>query len=591
MSTILMCEQTTVTQLYDALRSTNTSDAEILSACRSLTITPARRAALFASLWASGRRDLLKTLTQTLPSFTEPAVLAKAAILLDTPRRTRQQARKVDALTTAGAGRRLRQAQATLATLRTEAVPDAFSASRAFKVVLKKLLGGIAGERLEFDLLFYAGGPWKGLCDLTHTKPADWKIPYFQSVVHGAAAPEGTLLADIETMNKETLPGLLEKHQLLRESFSHIRLKLPASERDERCNSALAEHMPLADALWYYEELRGVESGYGGRISLRGDSKVDEIITRRLEAGELIGGKMKTDNFGKLCERLLTFKQLEKQRHIAAFWQLLMPLADKMLDELKARRLALVRGSGPRTLQELAAGSLHEVGGVDALAAVPEAVVESVPTAPALRVAVLGDASASMQTAINSATIIGAMMSAIFEAELVFFNNKAFKSKIPMPGTTSDVLAVTEEVRANCSTSPAAALYEFYKRKQKIDIFLCVTDEEENTGYDGRSCWGGMGRNSESSFAGLFAKYLTEVHPSAKMSFVSFLRGPTAAGAMVADLKARGIEAAQMRMDGERPDLSKFDGIVGSVMLQAQQQLEAQQGEKREDEQHAASAA
>ena len=286
-------------------------------------------------------------------------------------------------------------------------------------------------------------------------------------------------------MNKETLPGLLEKYQLLRESFSHIRLKLPASERDERCNSALAEHMPLADGLWYYEELRGVETGYGGRVSLRGESKVDEIIKRRLEAGELIGGKMKTDNFGKLCERLLKFKQLETQRHIAAFWPLLMPLADKMLEELKARRLALVRGSGPR---KLAAGSLHEAGGVEALAAVPEAVVESVPTAPALRIAVLGDASASMQTAINSATIIGAMMSAIFEAELVFFNNKAFKSKIPMPGTTSDVLAVTEEVRANCSTSPAAALYEFYKRKQKIDIFLCVTDEQENTGYDGRSC-------------------------------------------------------------------------------------------------------
>ena len=50
-------------------------------------------AALFASLWASGRRSLLKTITETLPSFTEPAVLAKAAVLLDTPRRTRQQAR------------------------------------------------------------------------------------------------------------------------------------------------------------------------------------------------------------------------------------------------------------------------------------------------------------------------------------------------------------------------------------------------------------------------------------------------------------------------------------------------------------------
>ena len=82
MSTMLMCERTTVTQLHDALRNTSTTDADILSAARSLSLTPARRAALFASLWASGRRALLKTITEALPSFTEPAVLAKAVVLL-----------------------------------------------------------------------------------------------------------------------------------------------------------------------------------------------------------------------------------------------------------------------------------------------------------------------------------------------------------------------------------------------------------------------------------------------------------------------------------------------------------------------------
>ena len=43
---------------------------------------------------------------------------------------------------------------------------------------------------------------------------------------------------------------------------------------------------------------------------------------------------------------------------------------------------------------------------------------------------------------------------------------------------------------------------------------------------------------------------------------------------MVDALKARGIAATQMRMDGSRPDLSKFDAILGSVMLDAQQQVE-----------------
>ena len=60
------------------------------------------------------------------------------------------------------------------------------------------------------------------------------------------------------------------------------------------------------------------------------------------------------------------------------------------------------------------------------LAAVPEAVVDSLPTEEALSVAVLGDASASMQVCVNAACICGAMLSAVFEAELIFFNDRAF---------------------------------------------------------------------------------------------------------------------------------------------------------------------
>ena len=87
----------------------------------------------------------------------------------------------------------------------------------------------------------------------------------------------------------------------------------------------------------------------------------------------------------------------------------LMPLAERLLDELKSRRMALVRSKGVRTLQELAANVVHDRAEAKTL---PEAVALSVPHAPSLRVAVLGDASASMQTAINSACICGAMFTA-----------------------------------------------------------------------------------------------------------------------------------------------------------------------------------
>ena len=32
-------------------------------------------------------------------------------------------------------------------------------------------LGSIAPDRLEFDLLFYENGPWKGFCDVCHLSP------------------------------------------------------------------------------------------------------------------------------------------------------------------------------------------------------------------------------------------------------------------------------------------------------------------------------------------------------------------------------------------------------------------------------------
>ncbi len=178
-------------------------------------------------------------------------------------------------------------------------------------------------------------------------------------------------------------------------------------------------------------------------------------------------------------ERLLVFRRMQ-----APFWRRLMPFAEDLLSELKAKRLALVERArgGPRSLQALAASAVAERPAE--LASVPAAVVESLPVEASLTVAVLGDASASMQVCVNASCICGAMMSAIFEAELVFFNSTAFRARThATPSTAEEVLAVTEEVRAGNTTSPAAGLAEFYKAKKPIDIFIVVTDEEENSAW------------------------------------------------------------------------------------------------------------
>lgn len=88
-----------------------------------------------------------------------------------------------------------------------------------------------------------------------------------------------------------------------------------------------------------------------------------------------------------------------------------------------------------------------------------------------------------------------------------------------------------------------------------MDLFIVVTDEEENTSY-----------RSE-MFTPLYMKYKTEVNPEVQLFFVSFLNN-TDEGEMVALLRGEGVETRQFRLDGRRPDLTKFDELVGLLTLQ-----------------------
>jgi len=78
-----------------------------------------------------------------------------------------------------------------------------------------------------------------------------------------------------------------------------------------------------------------------------------------------------------------------------------------------------------------------------------------------------------------------------------------------------------------------------------------VTDEIENMKY-----------NNEYYFPNLFLKYYEEVFP-AKLVFVSFLANPSSKGRMVTSLENMGIDVLLFRLDGNRPDLTKLDTLLG----------------------------
>lgn len=556
-------------QIYNKLTADDDKkfETELLSTVRMVELTPSQRARVIAALWAARGRPALKTLFETLPAYRDQAALQRAAVLLDTPRLLRQSHRQL-----ATASRRKRRSvQDKINELTHEDVPDAFSLTRSFAKILGRLLCQIPKDRLEFDLLFYENatkpdGPWQPLADVAHLRPDTWQLESFQQTVFGAEPPADSLLAHAKTLSSATLPAMLERHETLAKCYSFIRNKMAPRTFDRACRSALGRLVPLADLLWHYEEIGGT------RASDR--QPLDDAISARLAAGEsLDDGACGTDNFAKLLERLLVFRKLR-----APFWPKLMPIAEQLLGELKGRRIALVERArgGPRSLQALAASAVAERPAE--LACVPAAVVESLPTEPTLSVAVLGDASASMQVCVDASCIAGAMMSAIFEAELVFFNSTAFRARShAMPTTAEEVLTVTEEVRAGRTTSPAAGLAEFHVAKKPIDIFIVVTDEEENSAWvEGREVHS-HGMHGGLSFAELFVRYRAEVHAAARCVFVSFLSKRTAGcGQMVSSLARQGIEAAHVKYDQQRPDLSKFDSLLGSVMLEASKTLHSQ---------------
>ncbi len=164
-------------------------------------------------------------------------------------------------------------------------------------------------------------------------------------------------------------------------------------------------------------------------------------------------------------------------------------------------------------------------------------------------VAVLGDASASMQVAVNTSNIIASVLSNLCEAELRLFRGK--DEQIQAPKSAYDVIEMSKKHLASGFTAPASSLWHYYENKKVIDTFIIVTDEEENTtnlggwnSYNNQPTKGYM-------FAPLYKKYLEEINNSAKLIFVSFTK-PGIDGYMIKEFKklipqyAEGIHVFKM---------------------------------------------
>jgi len=223
---------------------------------------------------------------------------------------------------------------------------------------------------------------------------------------------------------------------------------------------------------------------------------VNETIARRLQNGEV-----PQFSYGKLMERLMYFERIR-----VPFFATLIPLAEKRLS------------------------------GIELLLEPP--------------VAVLGDASYSMDVAIRTATIIASVLTLLSQADLKFFNVTAVDSPQQLRNV-QDVLSVAKDMKADGLTASASALWPYYQAKKAVRFFVVVTDEIENNKFQ-----------NNFYFPDLFKRYYEEVYP-AKLIFVSFLDNPQQKGRMVRSLEHLGFDVLQFRLDGSRPDLTKMDTLLG----------------------------
>jgi hypothetical protein len=430
--------------------------------------------------------------------------------------------------------------------------------SGAFSKHVRRWIARIPSEVLEFWLLLFDMAPWRELLDLVHARPADFKLGYFQAVVYGGEPPADSFVAEARKLRRENLVDLLRRFPRFATCYTFIRravkdssaraaeeeklvaalgvmgfsrhqalvayehagadaaraadwvlenggvwARAPPRAEDQalsdEARTLLAELAPLEDVLWYWEELecRGAEAK----------------VTERLRAGEEIKPVHSRANYGKLMERLLLFRERR-----LAFCDMIVPHAQRLLEGIRA------------------------------------------PPVDTIRVAVLGDASGSMEVAVRSASILSSLLSVVLRADLKFFNQEPIDPPL-VPRNALDAIRVVESVRATGGTATAAALWPYYSTRTPVDLFVLVSDEGENE------------RSHGFTFAEIFERYRAEVHDEARVILVSFLSGP-ADGPIQSSLAARGLPFVQLRLDGNRPDTSRFDALLGMAIMEASHTLQ-----------------
>jgi hypothetical protein len=455
----------------------------------SVEIGQKAKACALAAAWCRHDHKLANNLLRHRRLFTLTEVL-KAVTMLDAARQIRVYEKKLKRLElskTKPKATKLGKIKNNIDNL-NKLKPSNGSASGAVARHIQRWTRTLTKQELEYFALHMPTEPWKKLADIVHFNPAkDFPaLPWFLPFCFGTPAPPETMVGRCRDLTNENVNDLLKEFAI---PYSHLK-QFKEQLNDSSKAKIAAKEDKLDTILWYYEDLQCLP--------------VDEIISERLRDGEQINLP-----YGKLMERLLLCR---------------------LLREGESTNSRSRRGRNTTSNNELAHPEKAKF--YSDLLPLAQAQLEKIKLPLESPVAVIGDASGSMEVAIRTATILSSLLTAICSAKLNFFNDTVFEPAF-IPKTLEDVLSLAIITKADGSTANAAGLVPYYDAKEVIKTFVMVTDEEENAN-------GKIADGSTMRFYELFLKYRAEIYP-AKLVFISFLSHQHANGQMYSQFKNANI--------------------------------------------------
>lgn len=413
--------------------------------------------------------------------------------------------------------------------------------------MIKKWTRSIPESKLEYLAVLFTTDNWKKLADLCHFSKADFAHDWFLDFCYGKPAPEDTICNAWHSLNLQNFGTIYDKYFSADFTYEIIRTKID-----------LKQARRTTGRIWNVYE-------YPVNDDKETQALKDEIRS-------IIIAKE------GLTTVLWYWDELVTPRNIHDIVVRLRQGSDVNLSYGKIVDI-ISKTNDPEILSELinmAEGKAEQY--------------EMSDDSPACPVAVLCDASSSMEIAIKTSSIITSLLCYLTNASLDVFGSNNLHIDNP-PRTVQQAVEFGKTMKTRGCTCCASSIAHYYESKKVVKTFIIVTDEQENTPYAFKtpqevndpekysnpiypSRLNDMARYVEKipthMFNDIYMKYIEEIYP-AKLIFVSFSE-PNQDALMVRDLRSDMDEdqfaslVEVFKFDVHNPDMNRMDVVLRYIM-------------------------